>query len=171
MLVVHTGVVFLFFVCVFLLPNDKPLNTGGRKKKEKRLMAQSLGDSFRMSNAELELCTAGYAVYLLAVNTFCCLNSDLSPGMILRGGIMRLCHFKIKLKNASQNAVICDHLGVTAGVTLSVCGHTNTLILFIFCLFVCFSVCVCVCFFWGGGGSGEVIYLFFVDGAERGWGN
>lgn len=65
------------FLCVFLLPNDKPLNMGGRKKKEKGLMVQSLGDSFRMSNAELELCTAGYAVFLLAVNTFCCLNSDL----------------------------------------------------------------------------------------------
>ena len=59
-----------------MLSNDKPLNTGGRKK-EKGVMVQSLGDSFRMSNAELELCTAGYAVFLLAVNTFCCFNSDL----------------------------------------------------------------------------------------------
>ena len=77
---------------------------------------------------------------------------------------MRLCHFKIKLKNASQNAVICDHFGVTAGVTLTVCGHTNTLILFIFFLFFIlflFFVCACV-FFWGGGGSGEVIYFFCV---------
>ena len=77
---------------------------------------------------------------------------------------MRLCHFKIKLKNASQNAVICDHLGVTAGVTLSVCGHTNTLILFMFFFSFLFPY-VCV-FLWGGGGggSGEEIYLFFVDG-------
>ena len=78
---------------------------------------------------------------------------------------MRLCHFKIKLKNASQNAVICDHLGATAGVTLSVWSYKyfDTLHFFYF-----FSPCVWV-FFWGGGFRGG--NLFCVDGAERGWGN